>query len=120
MHSIDIALRWTNVILRSLHLCAVILLGAALLGAPLASTRVAIAVAASGFAMFAIDTWRKPQHLREASGIAVLLKLIMVGWMAVDAAAQHILFWLIVAGSALSAHAPARFRHAILIGSRTH
>lgn len=114
----DTALRWINVILRGLHLAAVILLGAALLGAPLVSTQVAIAVAASGFAMLALDVWRKPQHLREAAGIAVLLKLVLVGWMVFDAAAQHVLFWVIVAGSAISAHAPARFRHAILLGSK--
>lgn len=118
MTALDSALRWINVILRGLHLAAVILLGAALLGAPLVSTQVAVAVAATGFAMFALDVWRKPQHLREAAGIAVLLKLVLVGWMVFDAAAQHVLFWLIVAGSAISAHAPARFRHAILFGDK--
>lgn len=118
MTALDTALRWINVILRGLHLAAVILLGAALLGAPLVSTQVAIAVAASGFAMLALDVWRKPRHLREAAGIAVLLKLVLVGWMVFDAAAQHVLFWLIVAGSAISAHAPARFRHAILLGDK--
>jgi hypothetical protein len=58
--------------------------------------------------------------LREASGIAVLLKLALVGWMAFDAAMQQVLFWLIVAGSAIAAHAPARFRHAILFGNDSH
>jgi hypothetical protein len=118
MTALDSALRWINVILRGLHLATVILLGAALLGAPLVSSQVAIAVAASGFAMLALDVWRKPQHLREAAGIAVLLKLVLVAWMVFDAAAQHVLFWVIVAGSAISAHAPARFRHAILLGSK--
>lgn len=120
MTALDTALRWINVILRGLHLVAVILLGAALLGAPQVSTQVAIAVAASGFAMFALDIWRKPQHLREAAGIAVLLKLVLVGWMVFDAAAQHTLFWVIVVASAISAHAPARFRHAVLLGNDTH
>jgi hypothetical protein len=120
MTALDIALRWINVILRGLHLVAVILLGAALLGAPQVGTQVAVAVAATGFAMFALDIWRKPQHLREAAGIAVLLKLVLVVWMVFDAAAQHALFWLIVAGSAIAAHAPARFRHAILFGHESH
>lgn len=118
MTALDTALRWTNVILRGLHLVTVILLGAALLGAPQVSTQVAIAVAATGFAMLALDVWRKPQHLREAAGIAVLLKLVLVGWMVFDVAAQHVLFWVIVAGSAIAAHAPARFRHALLIGNK--
>jgi hypothetical protein len=120
MTDLDIALRWINVILRGLHLVAVILLGSALLGAPLDAGHAAIAVAASGFAMFALDLWRKPQHLREAAGIGVLLKLVLVAWLAFDVAAQHVLFWLIVAGSAISAHAPARFRHAVLIGRDMH
>lgn len=117
---LESALRWINVILRGLHLVAVILLGAALLGAPQVGTHVAIAVAATGLAMFALDILRKPQHLREVSGIAVLLKLVLVGWMALDAGARPVLFWLIVAGSAISAHAPARFRHAILFGPAPH
>lgn len=120
MTALDIALRWINVILRGLHLVAVILLGAALLGAPQVGTQVAIAVAATGFAMFALDIWRKPQHLREVAGIAVLLKLVLVGWMVFDVAAQQVLFWLIVAGSAIAAHAPARFRHAVLLGNESH
>jgi hypothetical protein len=120
MTPLDTALRWINVILRGLHLVAVILLGAALLGAPLDAGHAAMAVAASGFAMLLLDIWRKPQHLREAAGLAVLVKLVLVGWMAVDASARPLLFWLIVAGSAISAHAPARFRHAILLGDEAH
>jgi hypothetical protein len=120
MTSFDWLLRWLNVILRSLHLVAVILFGAALLGAPLVTPKVAIAVAATGFAMFALDIWRKPQHLREAAGIAVLGKLFLVGWMVFDTASQPVLFWLIVALSAISAHAPARFRHALLFGNISH
>lgn len=119
MTAFDWWLRWINVILRGLHLCAVILLGATLLGAPQSASGAAFFVAATGFAMFALDLWRKPWHLREASGLVVLLKLVLIGWMAFDAAMQQTLFWLIVAGSAISAHAPARFRHALVIGDRS-
>lgn len=110
--------RWMNVTLRGLHLVAMILLGAALLGAPVESTPAAIGVAVSGFSMLALDTWRKPSHLREASGIAVLVKLALVGWMAFDASPRLVLFWIVVAGSAVFAHAPASFRHAIVLGGR--
>jgi hypothetical protein len=120
MTPLDSLLRWINVILRGAHLVAVILLGAALLGAAIDAGHAAMAVAASGFTMFALDFWRKPQQLREAAGLAVLGKLVLVGWMAIDAAARPVLFWLIVAGSAISAHAPARFRHAILVGNKSH
>jgi hypothetical protein len=117
---LDGLLRWTNVLLRGLHLVAVILLGAALLGAGLDPGHTAGGVAATGFAMFALDIWRKPGHLRETAGCAVLLKLGLVAWMALDAGARPFLFWLIVAGSAISAHAPARFRHAVLFGNDMH
>ena len=120
MTALDTALRWANVLLRGLHLVAVILLGAALLGAQLQAGQAALGVAATGFAMFGLDIWRKPQYLREAAGLAVLGKLALVGWMAIDASSRPVLFWLIVAGSALSAHAPARFRHAVLIGNGSH
>jgi hypothetical protein len=60
MTAFDLALRWMNVFLRGLHLAAVILLGAALLGAPLPETLAASAVAVSGLLMFALDLWRKP------------------------------------------------------------
>jgi len=110
--------RWLNVLLRGLHLVAVILLGAGLLGAPLATGNAAAAVAATGLAMFAIDTWNKPGHLREVSGLAMLAKLVLVAWMALDASARFALFWLIVAGSAIFAHAPSRFRHAVILGRR--
>ena len=106
--------------LMAIGFAVIILLGAGLLCLPLDAQHAAIGVAATGFAMFALDIWRKPQHLREAAGIAVLGKLILVGWMAFDASARPVLFWLIVAGSAISAHAPARFRHAVLLGPGTH
>ena len=103
--------RWLGVVLRGLHLVAVILLGAALLGAPLSGGTAAGAVAISGLSLLALDTWTKPGHLREVAGLAVLAKLLLVGWMAFDASARPLLFWLIVFGSAVSAHAPASFRH---------
>ena len=110
--------RWVNVALRALHLVAVIWFGAGLLGAPVASDHAVMALAGSGILMFGLDIWNKPSHLREVSGIAVLLKLLLVVWMALDAPLRPSLFWLIVAGSAIFAHAPARLRHAVLIGKR--
>jgi hypothetical protein len=110
--------RWLSVVLRSLHLVAVVWLGAALLGAPVAANHAVLGLWASGLAMLALDTWSKPSHLREASGIALLAKLVLVGWMVVDAASRPLLFWLVVVGSGVFAHAPASFRHAVLIPRR--
>jgi hypothetical protein len=115
MSPIDVLLRWINVILRGMHLAAVVLLGAALLGAALDARHAATGVAITGFTMFALDLWRKPQYLAEVSGMAVLVKLGLVAWMAIDASSRHALFWLIVAGSAIFAHAPASFRHAVVL-----
>jgi hypothetical protein len=110
--------RWANVVLRGVHLVALIGLGAALLGAPVAAVPAVAVVAASGAAMFALDLFYRPALLREAAGLAVLLKLALVGWMAVDAGARPALFWIVVAGSVLFAHAPASFRHAVLLPPR--
>lgn len=104
--------RWLGVLLRGLHLVAVIWLGAALLGAPVSSDHAVLGLWTTGLAMLALDTWSKPSHLREASGIAVLAKLGLVVWMAADESVRAVLFWLVVAGSAVFAHAPASFRHA--------
>ena len=108
--------RWLNVALRGLHLSAVIVLGAGLLGAPVDGATAALAVAVTGLGMFALDILTHPGHLREAAGVAMLIKLVLVIWMAADANARPLLFWFIVAGSAVFAHAPARFRHALLLG----
>jgi hypothetical protein len=109
--------RWINVALRGGHLVAMILLGAALLGAPVSETSAVLGVAVTGFAMLALDTWSKPGHLQEVSGIAVLVKLVFVCWMALDASSRQVLFWIVVAGSTVFAHAPARFRHARPFGN---
>jgi hypothetical protein len=109
-------LRWLNVVLRGLHLIAVILLGAGLLGAHVALDAATLGVASSGFAMLALDIWRKPSHLLEIAGIAVVVKLLIVGWMVLDESSRTFLFWFIVAGSAIFAHAPASFRHAPWLG----
>lgn len=111
---VALALRWLSVVLRGLHLAAVVLLGAVLLGAPLAADGAAHSVALTGFAMLALDLWKKPGHLREVAGFAVVLKLALVVWMAFDVAARLFLFWFIVAASAVFAHAPASFRHRVL------
>ncbi|MBU0751174.1 MAG: hypothetical protein KJ787_08290 [Gammaproteobacteria bacterium] len=118
----DVLRRWLSVLLRGLHLVAVIGLGASLLGAPAEHvggvTRLAAAVATSGACMFALDLWRKPRHLFEVAGVGVLAKLLLVATMTIDGAPRLLLFWLVVVWSALFSHAPATFRHAQLFGPR--
>ncbi|MEZ5610612.1 MAG: hypothetical protein R3E45_09260 [Rhodocyclaceae bacterium] len=106
-------LRWFGVVLRGVHLAAVIALGAALLGAPLDGRHQALAVLATGLAMVALDLRAKPHLFAEWAGIALVAKLVVVGWMAADVALRPLLYWLIVAWSVLFAHAPASFRHRV-------
>jgi hypothetical protein len=110
--------RWLHVILRGLHLAAIVALGAAILGAPVDLRRSATATLASGLAMLALDLWGDRDHLRNAAGLSVIAKLALVGWMVVDADNRVALFWLLLAWSALFAHAPASFRHAVLLPRR--
>lgn len=108
-------LRWLNVGLRGLHLAAVILLAATLLGAPppagLPGGFAPLAVLATGVVIFGLDLWVYPGHLFEASGASVVIKLALVAWMAIDAAARLPLFWVVVFWSTLFSHAPASLRH---------
>jgi hypothetical protein len=108
--------RWANVFLRGGHLAAVIMLGGGLLGAPVALGKASVTVAASGLALLALEIWNKPSYLRELAGIATLLKLLLLAWMMMDATLRPVLFWVIVGGSAIFAHAPSRFRHTVILG----
>jgi hypothetical protein len=110
-------LRWTDIIVRGIHLVAVVVLGGATLGAPVDGARAAIVVFMSGVVMLSFDTWQRPGHLRELAGATMLLKIGLVGWMALDEGVRMVLFWLIVGVSGIVSHAPASFRHIQLLGN---
>ena len=109
--------RWLIVGLRALHLVAIIALGALLLGAPAAATwpadAVAAAVLGSGLAMLAMDLLAHRQHLRTVAGLTALLKLGLVAILAF--VPELWLFWTLVVLSAVVSHAPASFRHQVVI-----
>ena len=109
-------LRWTDIIIRGIHLVAVVVLGGATLGAPVDGARAAVVVFLSGLVMLSFDTWQRPGHLRELAGATMLLKIALVGWMALDEGVRMVLFWLIVGISGIVSHAPASFRHIQVIG----
>ena len=109
--------RWLSVVLRGMHLIAIILLGADLFGAPhapLDHTGAAAAVFVTGALMFGLDLWSSPHHLREVSGASVLVKLALVGTLALVPAWREPIFWTIVVWSVIFSHAPASFRHVML------
>ncbi|PKO90096.1 MAG: hypothetical protein CVU18_01930 [Betaproteobacteria bacterium HGW-Betaproteobacteria-12] len=102
--------RWLNLALRTAHLAGLVLLGAALLGAGDLRSG-ALLTFGSGLAMFAIDLWANPAHLGETAGAGILVKLALVGLMALLPEHALSLFWLVLALSALLSHAPGAFRH---------
>ena len=110
--------RWANIFLRGGHLVAVIMLGGGLLGAPIALGKATVTMAVSGMAIFALEIWNKPSYLRELAGVAMLLKLLLIAWMAMDGTLRLALFWFIVGGSVIFAHAPSRVRHAVILGRK--
>lgn len=103
--------RWFSVLLRSLHLAGVVWLGAAVLGAPADHRGAALLVLGSGLLMLLMDLRAGRMALREVAGAAVLVKLALVAWMALDPRQAVPLFWVLVLGSAVTSHAPKAFRH---------
>lgn len=104
-------LRWLGLLIRSLHLVALVGLGAAMLGAELDLNTQLAAALASGIALMLLELARRPQMIFEWSGLSLMLKLLAVAWLALQPATALPLFWAILVWSVLFAHAPRGFRH---------
>lgn len=102
--------RWLNVCLRTVHLIAIVLFGAALLGAGSIVWSASIVIVSGGL-MFAIDTWAHPGHLREVAGFGVVVKLLLVGFAVGQPQLAQPLFWVLLVLSTLLSHAPGSIRH---------
>ena len=99
--------------LRSLHLIGMVGTGAAILGdrSIAAHPYFSLLLVASGIGIALVDWLGNPAYFRHVNGLLVLFKvflLITVGWLAGLADA---LFWVLIVGSVLIAHAPAQLRH---------
>lgn len=103
--------RWMAVLLRALHLASVVALGAQVMGASMNAHAAPALVLGTGTVMLLMDLRARRISLREVAGAAVLVKLALVAWMALDSAHAAWIFWLLVLGSALTSHAPKHFRH---------
>jgi hypothetical protein len=105
--------RWFGIGARAVHMAAVVLLGATVLGAAprISMTATGALLLASGIALLALETWKTPDHLRQFAGAGMVAKLMAVVWMLFDPARGEVAFWLIVLWSVVFAHAPASFRH---------
>lgn len=107
------ARRWLTVFLRGLHLVTVIEFCAGILNAhpPLAVPSGGWAVLLSGLALWALDLWQHPAHLRQMVGLSMLLKLALVAAMMHLPTLREPLLWLIIVWSAMFSHAPSSFRN---------
>lgn len=105
-------------LLRVAHLAGMVGVGAAVLaGAPTGGFAVfAALLVGSGLGIMALDLWANPDYLRQLAGIAVVAKLLLLVLWLVAAHGAQWPFWLVLAGSTLIAHAPARLRHRLLRG----
>lgn len=103
--------RWVAILLRCAHLAGLVLLGAALLGAPVEVRGGALLTLASGLALFVAELVDTRIRLGELAGVVVLLKLAAVGWMALHPQAALLIFWPVLLVSALVSHAPRPLRH---------
>jgi hypothetical protein len=103
--------RWIAIVLRCAHIAGLVLLGAALLGAPLSLRGGAAVTLFTGLALFVAELADMRIRLGELAGVVVLVKLAAVAWMALDPGMAPLLFWLVLAVSGLMSHAPRPLRH---------
>jgi hypothetical protein len=99
---------------RTVHLAAVVALGAALLGAPLAREAAAAITLGSGLLLLVLDLAAGRMRLAELAGAVVLAKLAAVAWIGFTAAGAALAvpaFWVLLALSSFSAHLPKNLRH---------
>lgn len=103
--------RLTAIALRTVHLVAVVALGAALLGAPLAPALPGATTLASGALLMALDLRSGRLSLRELAGWVVVAKLAATFAIMLAHELALALFWALVVVSSLSSHAPKWLRH---------
>ena len=100
-------------LLRALHLVGMVGLGAAALGVrPVSETTVFVGILmASGVFIAALDRWADPAYFFQLNGLAVLVKVLLLAGVGMLAGFNAVLFWAVLVGSVLVAHAPRRLRH---------
>lgn len=100
-------------LLRAMHLCGVVGVGAFLLGAAdvVGASAFAFLLVAGGLGIMALDRWSDPTYLRQVNGLAMLAKLLLLGGLVWYFGLSQPLFWSTLVLSVLVAHAPASIRH---------
>lgn len=103
--------RWLAVALRTLHLAGVVGVGAAVVAGQPVTVAAAALTFVSGLALLVADLLAGRIALHELAGLVVVIKLALVGWMALDARQAAWIFWTLLGASSVSSHAPKGFRH---------
>ncbi|MGL6113117.1 MAG: hypothetical protein ACRC2B_23755 [Rubrivivax sp.] len=103
--------RWLSVASRTAHLAGVVWVGAAVVAGQPADPRATGLMVASGVALLLTDLRAGRIAVRELAGAVVLLKLVLVAWMALDARQVVWIFWSLLVASSISSHAPKSWRH---------
>lgn len=103
--------RWLAIAMRSAHLVGVVVVGAAVVIGQTPAVPAAALMAFSGLAMLGMDLVARRLSLRELAGAFVIVKLALVAWMAFDPSQGSWIFWLLLVGSSVTAHAPKDVRH---------
>jgi len=100
-------------LLRVLHVIGVVGSGAVLLGArPLAASNVyALVLVGSGMSIVLLDSWANPDYFRQISGLAILLKVLLLATTIWLVGLLTPVFWAVLVGSILISHAPRWLRH---------
>lgn len=103
--------RWLAVALRTLHLAGVVWVGSAVMAAQEVQHGASALLFASGLVLLVVDLSAGRIALRELAGLVVLLKLVLVAWLAFDARHAAWIFWTLLVVSSFASHAPKGFRH---------
>lgn len=97
--------------LRVVHVVGLALLAASLLGDAIDMRLAAKTLLISGLGMIALDVWANPAWLRQVTGVAMLLKLVLVALLFSGDAFRVPLFWIVLVFSVVLSHAPGSVRH---------
>lgn len=103
--------RWTVIVLRTVHLVAVVQVGAAVLCGSLATPGHGPALLfVSGLLLFAFELADDRLRLTDPAAWVVIAKLVLCAWMLADPPRAALLFWALLAVSSLVSRAPQSLR----------
>lgn len=104
-------------LLRIAHVVGVVGIGAAVLDRhPVAESGFLPLLIVSGVAIAALDQWSNRTWLTQSSGLAVLLKVLVLAALLLAGFFGEAAFWGLLLFSVAVAHAPGRWRHRRLLG----